>query len=486
MNTLPDLPAPKTVVIMGVPFHDVTMNETLAHIDRMIAEGESRYIATANLDFTAQASEDVELQRILLEAHLVLCDGTPLVWASRWLGAPIRERVAGSDLMPRLTAHCAAKGYRMFLLGATDKTLDMAQAKMREAHPDLVIAGSYAPPVAKLLDFDNDTILTRIHAAKPHVLIVCFGCPKQEKWIYMNLAKLHVPVSIGLGATLDFVAGNFRRAPVWMRQTGLEWVFRLLQEPRRLFNRYLFDLLFFVRALRRQRAVLKNTAASAPAGETAAPPATQSSSETTVMNWSGRVDAARVHAGKLPLPRFDQSPLPPAVYLDLSDVTYLDSTGLGQLLRLFREARAHGIDFVLLRPSSSVTALLAAMKLDRLLPAFATLESAQSSLREQSLHADFIELTPQGDLVAATCAATRQWIESAWADGPWVRLLILNLKQVRFMDSSGLGLLVAMQRMVARRRGATLQLSHVNANLHNVMRIAKLDTFFTLKTPDAK
>jgi len=146
-NPAHTLPIPRTVVILGVPFHDVTMQETLAHIDQMIAEKTPRYLATANLDFAAQASQDVELQRILLEAHLVLCDGTPLLWAAKWLNASIRERVAGSDLMPELTAHCAKKGHRMFLLGSTEKTLEKATARMLAEHPKLQIAGTFAPPI---------------------------------------------------------------------------------------------------------------------------------------------------------------------------------------------------------------------------------------------------------------------------------------------------------------------------------------------------
>lgn len=485
MNAPAELPVPKTVVILGVPFHDVTMAETLAHIDAMIAARTPRYLATANLDFAAQASIDVELQRILLEAHLVLCDGTPLVWAARWLGAPLRERVAGSDLMPVLTAHCAARGHRMYLLGATDETLALASAKMRATHPDLIIAGTYAPPIAKLLDFDHEEILRRLAEARPDVLIVCFGCPKQEKWIYMNLARLGVPVSIGLGATLDFVAGNFKRAPVWMRRTGLEWVFRLLQEPRRLFNRYLFDLLFFVRALRRQRAVLAANPAplSAPPPAPAPPPSDSAPAETTpVLVWQGRADAARVQAGDLATPA-DPAAFP-STYLDLSGVTYIDSTALGLLLRLYREAKARQADFALIRPSPAVTKLLTAMKLDRLLPSADSVDSARVragiGLKARGQQDRDLVLTFDGDLVAAACDHLRTWIQTAWTDAPQARQLVLNLQRVRFMDSSGLGLLVAMHRLAAQRPGARLRLRKVNSNLRNVIRLARLEAFFDL------
>lgn len=484
MSATSSLPTPKTVVIMGVPFHDVTMAETLAHIDALIARRTPSFLATANLDFTAQASQDVELQRILMEAELVLCDGTPLVWASRWLNAPIRERVAGSDLMPELTAHCARHGHRLYLLGATDQTLALASEKMMAAHPDLVIAGTYAPPIAKLLDFDNEAILGRIHAAKPDVLIVCFGCPKQEKWIYMNLAKLDVPVSIGLGATLDFVAGNFKRAPVWMRKTGLEWVFRLSQEPRRLFNRYLFDLLFFVRALRSQKAALRD---SAPPPTVAAPATQQPADPYDVVVWTGRIDAASVHARTVPLPIVDPAN-PKPVYLELSAVTYLDSTALGLLLRLFREAKAANTDFALIRPSEPVTKLIAAMKLDRLLPCAVSPDLARAragvGLRARGSQERDLVLTFDGDLIASSCPEKREWITRSWEEAPHHRTLVLNLERVRFMDSSGLGLLVATQRLVAQRPGSKLRLRKVHANLLNVIRLARMESFFAVSDSD--
>lgn len=483
-ETSSPLPLPKTVVILGVPFHDVTMAETLAHIDEMVATGRSRYLATANLDFAAQASEDVELQRILLEAHLVLCDGTPLIWASRWLKAPIRERVAGSDLMPELTAHCAKKGYRMFLLGATKKTLKMASARMQADHPELVIAGSYAPPIAKLLDFDNDTILAKIHAAQPDVLIVCFGCPKQEKWIYMNLPRLNVPVSVGLGATLDFVAGNFKRAPVWMRKTGLEWVFRLSQEPRRLFNRYWIDLLFFVTGLRKQRATLVEGRTPAATRSDAAPKSASSPQNTPalVLKWTGRCDAAQVAKNALALPPPDSGPI--LVLLNLAEVTYLDSTALGLLLRIYRENKSRGGEFALLAPSAAVTALLAAMKLDRLLPVVASINDIRTRFDHQqapSLSSQReIRLEVEGDIIASRCPELQAWAEKAWHGQKTARSLQLNLQDVDFIDSSGLGLLLSLRRLVEARPKGELVLRNINPNVRNVITMARMEKVFNL------
>lgn len=489
MTKITTLSIPKTVVLLGVPFHDVTMEETLAHIDAMIADGRTRYLATANLDFAAQASEDVELQRILLEAHLVLCDGTPLIWASRWLKAPIRERVAGSDLMPVLTAHCAKKGHSMFLLGATDETLEMASAKMMADHPDLKIVGTYAPPIAKLLDFDNEEILGRIHAVKPDVLIVCFGCPKQEKWIYMNQPKLGVPVSVGLGATLDFVAGNFKRAPVWMRRTGLEWVFRLCQEPRRLFNRYLFDLLFFATSLRRQRRQLSGSASGqeSPDSQAAVSPSVSAQdAPAVVIKWSGVADAARVQSGDLETPPTDMDA--PLLLLDLAEVTYLDSTALGLILRIFREAKSNRREFCLLSPSDRVTGLLQAMNLDRLIPSVGSLAEVRSRF-DQDLHDSggphaTIVLEVEGDITAGRVDELRSWIEKSWADKSDARRLVLDLRQVNFMDSSGIGLLVSIKRLIESRAASTFRIQKANDNIRNVLEVSRMADFFQLDAPE--
>ncbi len=224
---MPKTAEPKTVALLGIPFHDVTMDETLAAIDDMVRERDPRYIATANLDFAAQADDDVELQRILLDAHLVLCDGMPLVWASRWLDAPLRERVAGSDLTLHLAERAAQRGHRLFFLGSDEAVLKTAKEKLETRFPGIKICGVYAPPYARLLDLNNDEITALIRAAQPDILLVALGAPKQEKWIHMHHREVDVPCCIGIGASLDFVAGKYSRAPVWMQRTGLEWLYRL-------------------------------------------------------------------------------------------------------------------------------------------------------------------------------------------------------------------------------------------------------------------
>jgi exopolysaccharide biosynthesis WecB/TagA/CpsF family protein len=197
------------------------------------------------VDFLVQSRRDAELRKILDDAHLVVCDGTPLVWLSRLLRRALPERVAGSDLVPQLLTRATEQNWSVFFLGGQEQVLQMAMEKLQKQHPSLRIAGGYSPPFAPLDTMDHDGICARIRETKPDVLLVSFGCPKQEKWIARNYEAAGVPVCIGVGATIDFLAGSVKRAPLWMQVAGMEWIFRLAQEPRRLLKRYATDLVVF-------------------------------------------------------------------------------------------------------------------------------------------------------------------------------------------------------------------------------------------------
>ena len=469
---------PKTVVLLGVPFHDVTMAETLDEIDAIVADRTPRYLATANLDFAAQASTDVELQRILLDAHLVLCDGTPLIWASRWLGVPLRERVAGSDLTPKLAERAAARGHRLFFLGSDEAVLKLAQKTFEERYPGLQVCGVYSPPYAKLLDLDHDEIASRIQAAKPDIVLVALGAPKQEKWIYMHYRKLGAPLCIGIGASLDFVAGKFSRAPVWMQRTGLEWVHRLSQEPRRLFMRYWTDFRFFIRALREHRRLLQRSVAPL-----SAPPQAGRWPGIASYEWIGRADAAAVESGALPEPAPQTGRV--HVVADLSGVTFIDSAGLGLLLKAFKRCKEAGGGLVIVRPSEVVRELLAVSKLDRLLP---RAESAEEANR--LIYLDRVETRTSaehdrrnhrvifrclGELNAANSDDFREMVQAKWEQEAAATILEIDFSRVDFIDSSGLGCLIRARRLVETREGAALKLTGVNDNLRNVITLAHLD-----------
>jgi N-acetylglucosaminyldiphosphoundecaprenol N-acetyl-beta-D-mannosaminyltransferase len=239
----------RLVAILGVPFHQTTLAGAVDRIEAMVCEGGSHYVVTPNVDFLVKARRDPELHRILVHADLVLCDGKPIVWASHLLGGVLPSRVAGSDLIPLVLRRAEDRGWRIFLLGGAAGVAAEAARRIAASHPALPAVAHHSPPYLPLADMDNGDIIERIRAARPDVMLVCFGCPKQEKWISRNLPLLDVPVMVAAGATIDFLAGNMARAPAWMQRSGTEWVFRLLQEPRRLAGRYADDLIHFFPAV---------------------------------------------------------------------------------------------------------------------------------------------------------------------------------------------------------------------------------------------
>jgi N-acetylglucosaminyldiphosphoundecaprenol N-acetyl-beta-D-mannosaminyltransferase len=228
----------ETVALMGVPVSNVTMDEAIEFIDASIRRGGFHQVATANVDFLKNAIEDPDMQQILFGCDLVVPDGMPLLWVSRLLNCPLRERVCGVDMVPRLAELAVRRGYRIFLLGAKESVSRKAAENLREIYPDLEICGRYSPHLSTIENMDHEQILRRIDAARPDILLVAFGNPKQEKWISMHRDRLAVPACIGIGGTLDFIAGVIPRAPTWMRGLGLEWFYRCSQEPLRLTTRY--------------------------------------------------------------------------------------------------------------------------------------------------------------------------------------------------------------------------------------------------------
>jgi N-acetylglucosaminyldiphosphoundecaprenol N-acetyl-beta-D-mannosaminyltransferase len=344
------------IAIMGIPFDNVTLTDAIERIDAMIASRRPHYLVTANVDFLVQARADEELRRILVGADLVLCDGTPLVWMSRLLGNPLPERVAGADLVPQLIEHAAEKKHRLFFLGATPEANARAVARVQERHPGVIIAGHYSPPFKPLAEMDHAEISRRVRAAKPDILFVAFGCPKAEKWMAAHRHLLGVPVMIGVGATIDFLAGRMKRAPLWMQRGGLEWIYRLCQEPRRLGWRYLNDLWQFGRAiigqwwltvpalkgllLKRRHCVVT----SAPSWQRVLLPE--------------RLDADVVRHGE----GIWRNALNRHCFLDLAGVRFIDSTGVGLLLRLQKQFYRAGKILVLLSPGDAVRRTLEQMR----------------------------------------------------------------------------------------------------------------------------
>jgi N-acetylglucosaminyldiphosphoundecaprenol N-acetyl-beta-D-mannosaminyltransferase len=235
------------VDILGVRVDNVTAQETLAQMSRWVASGETHQVVTVNPEFVMRAQRDEAFRVVLREASLALPDGYGLLWAAKVLSRPLRERVAGSDLVPLVAALAARSGYRLFLLGAGPGVAERAAQVLVSSNPGLRIVGTFAGSPAAA---EEEALVIRIRQAAPDFLFVAYGAPSQDLWIARNLARLGVPVCMGVGGTLDFIAGIATRAPVWMRNAGLEWLFRLWQEPWRW--RRMLALPQFVLAVLRQ------------------------------------------------------------------------------------------------------------------------------------------------------------------------------------------------------------------------------------------
>jgi N-acetylglucosaminyldiphosphoundecaprenol N-acetyl-beta-D-mannosaminyltransferase len=231
--------------LFGIDFDNISMSQAVQQIKNMIDNKSNGYVVTPNVDHIVRLQTDNKFREIYLHADLVLTDGKPIIWASRFLRKPIKEKISGSDIFPKLCELSARFGYRVFLLGAAEGVAAEAAERLKKKYSGLNVVGTYSPKYG----FEGDRvelnkIFDKINSVHPDILIVGLGSPKQEYFIYDNLSNLNVPVSLGLGASLDFEAGNIRRAPKWMQQYGLEWLFRITQDPIRLLPRYLKDLKF--------------------------------------------------------------------------------------------------------------------------------------------------------------------------------------------------------------------------------------------------
>ncbi len=218
------------LTLMGVPIHDVTMDETITRVAGWIAHGGPAQIATVNPEFLMRARQDASFGAVLRRAALCLPDGIGILWAAWLRGSPVRERVAGSDLVPRLAREASQHGWRVYFLGAAPGVAEAAASVLAARNSALQIAGCYAgSPDPE----EEAEIIKRVKEARADLLLVAYGAPKQDLWLGRNLDRTGAAVGIGVGGSFDFVAGVSRRAPYWMQRAGLEWLHRLIQEPSR-------------------------------------------------------------------------------------------------------------------------------------------------------------------------------------------------------------------------------------------------------------
>ena len=236
------------VDILGIRVHDITIAQTGDLIPAMALSGMPHNIVPVNPEMVMMAQVDKEFREVLASASLNLPDGVGIVWAARLLGCPIQERVTGVDAVRMLARVACRNGLSLFLLGAAPGVAERVAEVLQKENFGLEIVGSYAgsPQLS-----EEDEICSRIEAAKPHILLVAYGAPRQEMWVARTRPRLKIPLTMCVGGTFDFIAEVSTRAPVWVQQAGLEWLYRLIHEPRRL--RRMARLPRFVMAILREK-----------------------------------------------------------------------------------------------------------------------------------------------------------------------------------------------------------------------------------------
>lgn len=231
------------IELMGCYIDNLSMEETLQVIERFVASGRPHQHVVVNVDKLVKAQRDPGLRQIINDCALINVDGMPVVWASRLLGKPLKERVAGVDLFDALMQRAALRGWRVYLLGAKEEVVSRVREIYAQRYPALVFAGhrnGYWKPE------EEEGVVREIEAARADLLFVAISSPKKEQFLGAYQERMRVPFAMGVGGTFDVAAGKVKRAPTWMQKWGLEWFYRFLQEPRRMFRRYFVEDMAFI------------------------------------------------------------------------------------------------------------------------------------------------------------------------------------------------------------------------------------------------
>ena len=373
--------------LLGLPFHVMGMDDAIADAVAHVNARKPGYYITPNADFIAQAHTNEALKDILFHADRVVCDGMPLVWLSRYFKPELPERVAGSDMVFRLFAEAKTYEWKVYFLGSDEQTLARTSKILQKDYPGMQIVGTFSPPYGTVDSWPNEKILKELKQVKPDLLLVAVGCPKQEYWISRYYKESGVPLSIGIGASLDFICGKQTRAPRFVQKIGMEWVWRLLTDPKRLLKRYIKDFYYLLLLTIRQRKWM-HTRPLEPANLSSGShkpliPEEGTKEQTDAdespgyhfLYWEGAAEFGTVN--ELPMPEnYDR-----AILIDLSQVPFIDSSGVGRLAKIAREARKASVGFALINPSKTVEQAVKAMHLEAQLPSFPNPGDAINALK---------------------------------------------------------------------------------------------------------
>ncbi len=487
------------------------MDQAVAQIFTMVndyhQDRQPRLVATVNVDFLVNTlswfstrPRHPELLNILRQANLVTADGMPIVWISRLLKTPLKERVTGADLVPKLAREASLKGKSIYFLGGMGDAGQRAAEILKSACPDLIVAGAEAPFVKtvgnELADArDQDLqIVDRINHSRADILLVAFGNPKQEVWFERNRAYLQVPVTIGIGGTFEFITGSVARAPLWMQKTGLEWIFRITQDPKRLIKRYVigffkFGLMvlpvviydsyrrFVYKRLNRGNS---NTNAKLDLSTAAA---------IQLISVEDPLDAVMVE--KLKADLGVPTVLGHTAIVDLSLVNFVDSSGIGFLLRLWNENKKNKGRLYFIGIQKAVARTL---KISRIYDLFSghmaeTVKDAVALLAEGDEAPDFhMVFTQTESCLLIRLFGTLDAYQASYIDMDDMieklerRHCALDLSGLSFIDSSGLMIFLKIYRQVTSQ-GRNCWVGGASATVRQMFKITKTDRLMKM-VPD--
>jgi len=242
------------VNILGVQISNITNEHLLGSFTERIGQKQKTQVCITPVNSVLSAIKDPQVLSIYNASEYVLCDGTPIKWAAGFLNTPIVERITGLDLLPNLVAHCAKHDFSIFLLGASPGVGEQLKQTIHAQYPNCKVVGVYVPPFMKVFsEEENIKMIDAINAVSPDVLLVSLTAPKQDIWIAQNLHRVNASIQIGIGGAFEVMAGLAKRAPKWMHAAGLEWLYRFIQEPKRLFRRYFIEAPLFIPLIIKQK-----------------------------------------------------------------------------------------------------------------------------------------------------------------------------------------------------------------------------------------
>jgi N-acetylglucosaminyldiphosphoundecaprenol N-acetyl-beta-D-mannosaminyltransferase len=255
MTTALDVTSPAfaRVDVLGVGISAIDPTDALGEVTRWIDNGLQHYVCVTGVHGVMESQGDPELMRIHNESGLTTPDGMPMVWAARIAGAKNTQRVYGPDLMLAVCERAAQRGWGCFLYGATEEVLEQLRSTLSDRYPGLKIVGTHSPPFRALTPAEDEAVVRQINESGAQIVWVGLSTPKQERWMASHIGRVNASALFGVGAAFDMHAGKLRQAPRWMQRSGLEWLFRLASEPRRLWRRYAVNNPRFVLAISRRR-----------------------------------------------------------------------------------------------------------------------------------------------------------------------------------------------------------------------------------------